>query len=313
MVLKKIRDKFPQAYITLVSWNSLYELFDRSELLDDCFSNSQYLRMTPSQLQALSQECHIYIDLQTTEESAIGVKRSQAEVKVAVFLPPGPIKYEELYTNSLRIEPGEHVSRYLLRGFQEALGTDPELEPIPIPRPESVVRHVHVLLRELGLGEGEFLAGLHPGAKDAVRRWLPERWAGVVDWLTFSRAARVLLLGTDLVSWGGAEIDDQKDNARIWRLAKKKPVDMTGATPDPVLLAEVIRQMGLYIGLDTGPTHLAAAVGVPILSLYRYHEPAHYDAWKIIAPNSKIITGEELEEVQVDEVTREIKLLLSIG
>jgi len=313
LVLKKIRDKFPDARINLVSWNSVFELFKESGLANACLSNSQYLELSPAEIRELTGDNDIYIDLQTTPESAIGAKRSRAEEKIAVFLPDTPIPHEEIYTHRLRWKKGEHVRTYLLRSFHQALGTDDEPEPIPIPHPHRLRQKVHLILKGLGFGHGEFLVGIHPGAKDPERRWLPERWATLSDWLSAFHNAKVLLLGSELINWGGKKIADMADNAMISRLARRKPFNLTGATPGPLLLAEVIRQLGLYVGLDTGPTHLAAAVGTPTLGLYRYRSAEHFNAWKIQGPDTRVIARDDLKVLEVQEVTYEIRLLLGLG
>ena len=37
--------------------------------------------------------------------------------------------------------------------------------------------------------------------------------------------------------------------------------------------AALMQQLGLYVGVDTGPTHLAGAIGVPMVALYHCHSP----------------------------------------
>ena len=97
---------------------------------------------------------------------------------------------------------------------------------------------------------------LHPGAGRPEKRWDEER---------FARLARGLLRERGLasiVSWGPG---DERRAERMRALLPERP-------PMPPLgfaaLARVIRASALFIAGDTGPLHLADALGVPTLALF---------------------------------------------
>lgn len=116
------------------------------------------------------------------------------------------------------------------------------------------------LLERAGVREGERLAVLNPGGNDEAKRWPPERFAAVAEWLSSEHGLRVLINGSpgeaDLV----ARIAAGAPGARCVELPK---VGMTlGA------LKEVVRRSALVVTNDTGPRHMAAALGVPLVSLF---------------------------------------------
>jgi ADP-heptose:LPS heptosyltransferase len=109
----------------------------------------------------------------------------------------------------------------------------------------------------------ELLAGLpgpvvaiHPGATDPRRRWRLHRFAAVARELADHGAA--------LVAVGAAD-----DAAAGATLAAVVPGlrDLTGRTGLGVLAA-VLRRCALAVGNDSGPLHLARAVGTPTVGLY---------------------------------------------
>jgi len=152
--------------------------------------------------------------------------------------------------------------------------------------PEAVDKSVHKiarnleLLRCLGLHPGETpapqlpprpelqlppLAGargrvvLHAGvsAFGALKAWREERFAELGARLA---AAEVQVL----FGWGGA-----KERAQAERLAAQAP----GTSPAPetvniLALASLLEQADVFVGVDSGPLHLAAALGRPVLGLY---------------------------------------------
>jgi ADP-heptose:LPS heptosyltransferase len=104
---------------------------------------------------------------------------------------------------------------------------------------------------------GEPYVVLHPGATDPRRRWAPQHFAAVADWLA-ERGIRVVVTGTTSeASVTGAVVD----------AARSDVLDATGA----VSLAGLV---GLLAGAqavvsnDTGPLHLADALGRPTVGIF---------------------------------------------
>lgn len=88
------------------------------------------------------------------------------------------------------------------------------------------------------------------------REWLPERWAALID--SLPRPFRAVLLGSR------EELEGMKALAARCR---RKPALATGAMDIPELAA-FLKHCRLMVSLNTGPAHLAAAMGTPVLSLF---------------------------------------------
>ena len=101
---------------------------------------------------------------------------------------------------------------------------------------------------------------LHPGATVPARRWPAHRCAQAVEALT-ARGHRVLVTG------GPAEKDLTEE------VAAESGVDLGGAT-DLAELSGVLAGAAAVIVGNTGPAHLAAAVGTPVVSLFSPVVPA---------------------------------------
>jgi ADP-heptose:LPS heptosyltransferase len=99
-------------------------------------------------------------------------------------------------------------------------------------------------------------AVLVPGAGEARRRWSPERFAEVAEFLLASTSLRVLICG-------GPE--DRAIAARICRgLESDRIADLTGRATLPQLVAHIAHARVL-VSNDTGATHIAAATGTRAL------------------------------------------------
>jgi lipopolysaccharide heptosyltransferase II len=111
---------------------------------------------------------------------------------------------------------------------------------------------------------------VHPGASAASRRWPPEFFAEAADELC--RGA-----GLQIVFTGGAGECSLVEG--IQRQMSCESFDLTGKLNVPQLAA-LLSQAPLLLANNTGPVHLAAGVGTPVVNLYALTNPQH-TPWRI--------------------------------
>ena len=109
--------------------------------------------------------------------------------------------------------------------------------------------------------EGPYVV-VHPGASVPARAWAPERHAALVEALV-AEGRRVVVTG------GTAE---RQLTARV--AGGRAGVADLGGRVDLAGLAEVLAGAGVVVVGNTGPAHLAAAVGTPVVSLFAPVVPA---------------------------------------
>ncbi len=120
-------------------------------------------------------------------------------------------------------------------------------------------------LAEVGVAESDLLVGLNPGSTyGGAKRWLPERFAETADRLIREQGAhsgrqvRVVIVGARGEEALGRAIADRM---------QIKPVQLSGRTTIKELMA-VIKRCDLFLTNDTGPMHIAASFGVPVVALF---------------------------------------------
>ena len=114
-------------------------------------------------------------------------------------------------------------------------------------------------LYSLGLNGPRFLIGLHPGASfGPAKRWMPERFAVLADRLMGA-------LDADVIIFGSAKERPLAD--QIARMMEHTPTVAAGETSLRQLLALMAR-CRLMVANDSGPMHLAAALGVPLVAIF---------------------------------------------
>ena len=108
------------------------------------------------------------------------------------------------------------------------------------------------------LGQGRW-AAINPGAAyGSAKRWYPERFAQVGDALFSDFGYKVLLVGGPGESAIGAEISSKMNSSVL---------NMTGMTSVRQLMA-LLASVDLVVTNDSGPMHVAAAFGRPVVALF---------------------------------------------
>ncbi|MGK5677423.1 glycosyltransferase family 9 protein, partial [Micromonospora sp. URMC 106] len=152
-------------------------------------------------------------------------------------------------------EPERALSLAAAAGFALAADDEPtlRLRPTPAPPPEA--------------GAPGYIV-LHPGSASQARGCPPELAAGIVRTLAAA--------GHRVVVTGGA--DERELTARV---AGGVAVDLGGRTGLAELAATVAGAGAVVVG-NTGPAHLAAAYGVPVVSLFAPTVPfGQWGPWRV--------------------------------
>jgi ADP-heptose:LPS heptosyltransferase len=141
--------------------------------------------------------------------------------------------------------------------------------PLP-PGADDRLRVTRAATAPAGLPDGPYLV-VHPGASVPARAWAPERHAALVD--------ELLARGHEVVVTGGPGEES------LTRLVAGEPrpgvTDLGGRTTLGEL-AEVLAGARLTIVGNTGPAHLAAAVGCPVAWLHAPTVPeARWHPWRV--------------------------------
>ena len=111
----------------------------------------------------------------------------------------------------------------------------------------------------------DLLIGINPGAAyGSSKRWYPERFSQVAAALVKKYHAKIILFG------GPGERDVTEE---IIRASGPSLLNMAGQTTIRGLMA-LLSQCRLLITGDSGPMHIAAALGVPVVAIFGSTDPA---------------------------------------
>ena len=110
------------------------------------------------------------------------------------------------------------------------------------------------------------LIAIHPGSPIPLKRWLPERYAELADWLIAQKRAQILFVGVE---------DEIPIITEIQALMRGESINIAGKTT-LTQLASILHTCNVFIGNDSGPMHLAAAVGTQTIGLYGPGDPIRF-------------------------------------
>lgn len=147
---------------------------------------------------------------------------------------------------------------------------------------EAAQARVAALLREHGVTEGAFIQA-HPGSRWMFKCWPADRSAALFD--------RIAAAGYSLVVTGAPDPRERELATSILgkvdRQTRARIVDLTGALSLTELAALTARARA-FVGVDTAPMHIAAAMGTPTLVLFGPSGEYEWGPWMV--PNRVVVS-----------------------
>ncbi len=200
----------------------------------------------------------------------------------------GRLLYSFLFTHRVpvRSASGDVKSHWtdILLDYARVLGFEPWREGRLVLeiQPEAVSRAEKLLL-ESGLTSGRPLVGFHvgKGLTLSVERW-PVSW--------FARTADLLSegLGADLILTGSPS--ESSLVAAVRMKMRTGALDLSGRTSFSELAA-LIRRCNLFVCPDSGPMHMAAALGVPTVAVFALKSDFP-DRWRPLGAGCEVLRPE---------------------
>ena len=168
-----------------------------------------------------------------------------------------------LLTTVVPFHAGEHVV-YANQRLIEACGVHHIVQtPFIHFTSQDQIAAMHIL-RTNGHDPALPYAIMHPGARTLVRRWPPERFALLADWLMDRYHVKTVIVGSE---------DELKLAQTICANMNGQAIILTGRLR-LLETAALLRQASIFIGNESSIMHMAAYSGTKVVALYGPMEPA---------------------------------------
>jgi ADP-heptose:LPS heptosyltransferase len=181
----------------------------------------------------------------------------------------------------------KHASSWLAEPVT-AFGADAEPGEVPVHRPASAESEAASSF--VSRLPARFLA-IHPGSGSPAKNWPADRFAALARSLSPDRP------------WLLVEGPAEEDTTAVLRAV---PGIVVAATLPPRVLGAVLATAGLYVGNDSGVSHLAAAWGAPTVALFGPTDPV---VWSPMGPSVVVVRSSDtsMESIRLEEVLSAIK------
>ena len=310
--LSAFRERFPRARITIAVGKPGAEVIEMSGYADatisidrvslrDGFKPLSVLRVFQVVKDVRSRKFDFVIDLHSfSETNLLGFlagapkrlfsrRRGRSLDFLANFRPLPPI------------EEGNRTRHQVDRYLDVLLPL--EIRDAPrVPRLVTQAQHgreIDALLRKSKADVGAPLIGLFPGAGHESRRWPLERFAQLADALIRNDGARPIVF---------AGPEERELVPQMRRLFPAGTVILDRLTIRQLAAAQA--RLAVFVSNDTGPMHIAAAVGAPVVLLLDRRAPESYVP---LSEAKRVIYSVTIPEIPVEEVYDATRELLAAG
>jgi len=328
-VIEALRERYPHAHITWAVQSKSVAVvrgmpgLDETLLWDD--SQETYRSLLRALWKTRRARFDVTLDLQGLDKAGLFALASRAQRRVS---GQGARRIAHWSSNEHVDEREKTHARHFYLHRASPLGIAPDAAErffprVPITAPHR--RFAEEFLAQAGFGANHKIIGLNLGAAHAVKRWPAERFAQLADALLESDAStRVVVFGAQ----GDAPLLERFESelARSRHGRKNLPPGsawrgrLTTAVGrvDLLQLAAIAERASAFVTADTGPMHIAAAVGAPMVALFGPTDvartgPVHSPgAAPIRVLDARSMTGGQapMEAIEVAAVLREVQELI---
>ena len=263
-VFRNLRLHWPGVHLALLTEAPYAGLAPLNPDLDAAHTFPRRVGEWPAFLRTLRRERFTHVlDFDNTDKTALLTRLTGAPCRVAFDRELIPFRHRRLYTHSAKVTNAFYDSHHITETYLQLLG------PLAVP---LATREVRLVPRESALAVIAPLSGglkskiknqesrilVHPGSRSAHRIWPPERFAAVCDRLQDELEAQVFLVA------GPAEqslVQQIRAHAKSHLVALDRPLPVGE-------FAALAAQFDVVLCHDSGPMHVAAAVGTPVVALF---------------------------------------------
>lgn len=275
-VLRALRARLPGTRLVLVSFEGVRGVVERLEPAVELlpFPGWPGIPERPPDHDAIpgflagarAQEFDLALQAYGANPAANEVTGALGARRTGGFFVPGSLpEMPDLDTHVPYPALQHEVDRHL--ALAEHLGAPAVGDGLAFPLHEGDLREAADVRAAAGFGAGEPYACVHPGATSSSRRWPVARFAAVADALA-ERGLRVALTG----------IPGEEGLTASIRSAMRHPAGATDLCGRTSLggFAALLRDAALLVSSDTGSAHLAAALGVPSVTIFLSGDPRRW-------------------------------------
>jgi heptosyltransferase-1 len=308
--LRAIRERFPTAHVTVAVGKPGAAVVELSGYVDSNLIVDRVALRDGFKPLSIARVFKLVKDVRDRKFDFVIDLHSLSETNILGFLSGAPQRlYSRRPTRSLdflsnfRPRPPvevDHRGRHLIDRYLDVLiplGVQSGSR-LPSLKPRSTdLATVDRLLRKAKADIGVPLVGIFPGAGHPSRRWPLEQFAELADFLVRNDRVKIL-------AFAGPE--EQAFVQEIRRGFPEATLVLDKLTIPQLAAAQ--SRLAAFVSNDTGPMHIASAVGAPVVLLLDKRAPTSYLPQ---GDRNRIIYSNEIQNIDVEEVYTATRAVLA--
>jgi ADP-heptose:LPS heptosyltransferase len=297
--LRFIRERFPNAQITVMAGQPANQLIEFSRYADATIAVDRVALRDGPRLRSTKQILQLVRDVRRRGFDFVIDLHSLYETNLLGFVSGAPIRlfgprprrsfnFLSNFKPSPPLEdPSKHaVDRYL--DVLTPLGTN-GVSRVPVLNTSTEDDQLAAkYLKERGASDHARLVGMFPGAGHPTRRWPLSSFVALAEKLARKQGAQnIVFVGPEEESFTSEIHQKFSDSTIVANLGEISR------------LSSVLARLDVLVSSSTGPMHMAAAVGTPVVVLYSRLTP---DSFTPVGEMHRIVFSESVANITVDDV-----------
>lgn len=307
--LRAIRGRFPYAHITVAVGKPGGELIHLSGYANDILEVDRVALRDGPKLISIGKIVNLVSRVRKAKFDLVIDLHSYYETNLLGFLSGAPHRlYARRENRSL-----DYLANFKPRPQKETSSTHLVDRYLQLLKPlgvENAARTpalktnltadfaVEALLKKEKAQSGELLVGVFPGAGHVGRMWPLEKFAEVADYLIRNDRVRIIVF---------AGPEERGRIAQMRTVFPRTTIFFDRLTIPQLASAQA--RLTLFISNDTGPAHIAAAVGTPVVVILDRPDPHSFTP----VGETRVILGHSIEQIPVTEVYQAAHELLALN
>ncbi len=265
---------------------SVYKIFevrsDHSGFLHNAIREVQLIK------ELRNEHFDLVFDLRSGDRGAIMAYLTGAPMRAACYYSDVPFWRNRMFTHLLaggsppkeRVYGAAEQSLYIVRGFD--IQTKTTISRLWVA--DRVMKRVHRILAECNIDSVSSDASLaslswvtiNPFSRWSYKEWPYVKWVQVIDWLWNEFKLTSVIVGSP---------DEMAKAAGLVNMCSGHACNLAGKTALDEL-AGVLSLSRFHIGVDSAAPHIAAAVGVPTITIYG---PSDWRDWAPVGDQHRVV------------------------
>ncbi len=266
-VFDALRKHFPDAFIAAAVNKGTEDMLTGNPAVNKIFTvekDSNFLSDLRTQLKLIREirnfKFDMVLELTNNDRAAVLAYVSGAQKRLGYKKKKENfLRQSILFTDLIEVENNLHIAKKNLEMAKALECSLPAMKPVIFWSPQDQAA-CEQILKDNSLSDDVSCVVLHPSSNARHKIWTVESYAALCDYLRDKWAIQAILIC-------GKDAEELRLNREICALAKSHPLNLGGQLTLKQT-AVLLSKAALFIGIDSGPMHMATAVNTPVAAIF---------------------------------------------